>query len=205
MFRRENLDRSLSEIGARPSRFIFDELKAAYTEPGRRYHTDRHISDCLTHFRTFRRLAIRPAEVEVAFWFHDAVYDTRRSDNEERSAEWAARFLGAAKADQVVIDRTARLITATKGHQPHDADAAVLIDIDLGILGASPHIFKQYDSDIRREYQWVPDEQFRQGRVQVLSSFLERPAIYSTEHFLREYEQQARANLRRRTEELRSA
>ncbi|MCI5164303.1 MAG: hypothetical protein D3917_20290 [Candidatus Electrothrix sp. AX5] len=63
-------------------------------------------------------------------------------------------------------------------------------------------MFEQYDTDIRREYSWVPDEQFRQGRVQVLNNFLERAEIYKTSYFLANYEQQARLNLRHKIEQL---
>ncbi len=159
MFHQDNLTRSLAQIGAQPSFSIFDELKAVYTEPGRYYHTDKHIAECLTHVQTLRHQATHPAEIEVALWFHDAVYDTRRPDNEERSAEWAVKFLGASKVGQVSRDRIARLIMVTQAHDPHDADTALMTDIDLSILGAQPHVFEQYDTDIRREYSWVPDEQ----------------------------------------------
>ncbi len=78
----------------------------------------------------------------------------------------------------------------TKTHEPFDADTALMTDIDLSILGAQPHKFDQYDTDIRREYSWVPDEQFRQGRVQVLKSFLDRAKIYTAPYFSEQYEQQ---------------
>lgn len=202
MFRRDNLVRSLAQIGAQSSFAIFDELKEVYTEPGRYYHTDKHIADCLTLLQTLRHQATRPAEIEVALWFHDAVYDTRRTDNEERSAEWAVKFLGESKVRQVIINRIARLIMVTKKHTPHDADAALMTDVDLSILGAQSHVFNQYDTDIRREYCWVPDEQFRQGRVQVLKSFFELSELYNTGYFREKYEQQARLNLGSKIEQL---
>ena len=204
MFHQDNLTRSLTEIGAQPSFSIFDELKAVYTEPGRYYHTDKHIAECLTHLQTLRHQAIHPAEIEVALWFHDAVYDTRRPDNEERSAEWAVKFLGASKVGQAIKDRVARLIMVTQAHDPYDTDTALMADIDLGILSAHPHVFEQYDADIRCEYSWVPDQEFRQGRVQILKSFLERARIYTTAYFLEKYEQQARLNLRHKVEQLSS-
>ncbi|WP_446010599.1 HD domain-containing protein [Candidatus Electrothrix sp.] len=95
----------------------------------------------------------------------------------------------------------------TKIHKPHDADTALMADIDLsilGTLGTQSHLFEQYDADIRREYAWVPEQQFRQGRVQVLKSFLEREKIYTTACFSEQYEEQARVNLRRKIEQLSS-
>ncbi|MCI5208770.1 MAG: N-methyl-D-aspartate receptor NMDAR2C subunit [Candidatus Electrothrix sp. ATG2] len=204
MFHQDNLTRSLTKIGAKPSFSIFDKLKQVYTEPGRHYHTDKHIADCLTHLQAQRQQATHPAEIAIALWFHDAVYDTRRDDNEEQSAEWAVNFLGASKVEQAIIDRVAQLIMVTKTHNPHDTDTALMADVDLSILGAQPHLFEQYDTDIRREYAWVPDEQFRQGRVRVLNSFLERDNIYTTASFAEQYEQQARVNLRRKIEQLSS-
>ena len=125
MFHAENLARSLAELGACPSWSIFSALKEAYTHPARYYHTARHIADCLTLFQDARHLATRPAEVEVALWFHDAVYDTRRQDNEERSAKWAIRFLEQAGVPPVIRHRVAGLIMATKDHVPYDTDAAL--------------------------------------------------------------------------------
>ncbi|RWX46181.1 putative metal-dependent phosphohydrolase, HD superfamily [Candidatus Electrothrix aarhusensis] len=204
MFHQDNLSYSLSQIGAQSSFSIFDKLKAVYTEPGRYYHTDKHVGECLAHLQPLRHQATRPAEIEVALWFHDAVYDTRRTDNEERSAEWAVKFLRASKVGQAIRDRIARLIMVTQTHDPYDADTALMTGIDLSILGTQPHLFEQYDADIRREYSWVPAEQFRQGRVQALNNFLERAEIYKTSYFLANYEQQARLNLRHKIEQVSS-
>ncbi|MCW5213197.1 hypothetical protein VU04_09850 [Desulfobulbus sp. TB] len=202
MFHQDNLTHTLTQIGANLSFTIFDKLKQVYTEPGRHYHTDKHIADCLTLLQPLCHQATHPAEIAIALWFHDAVYDTRREDNEEQSAEWATSFLRASKVRQTIIDRIAQLIMVTKTHNPYDADTALMTDIDLSILGAQPHLFEQYDADIRREYAWVPEQQFRQGRMQVLNNFLERDNIYTTAYFLEQYEQQARVNLRRKIKQL---
>jgi predicted metal-dependent HD superfamily phosphohydrolase len=204
MFHQDNLTHTLTKIGAQPPFSIFDKLKHVYTEPGRHYHTEKHIADCLTQLQALRHQATHPAEIAIALWFHDAVYDTRRDDNEEQSAEWAISFLAAVKVKQAISDRIAQLIMVTQKHHPSDADTALMADIDLSILGAQPHIFEQYDAAIRREYSWVPEQQFRQGRVQVLKSFLERARIYTTASFVEQYEEQARINLRRKIEQLSS-
>ena len=68
-------------------------------------------------------------------------------------------------------------------------------DIDLAILGQSPDLFGAYDRGIREEYSWVPEDDYRKGRIAVLQSFLERKSIYSTDYFRSEYEEKARKNL----------
>ncbi len=60
-----------------------EQLLSAYAEPHRHYHTQHHIAACLEALDAHRHCAERPEEVELAIWFHDAVYDTRRTDNEE--------------------------------------------------------------------------------------------------------------------------
>ena len=90
MFNLKNLSSSLVGIGLHPDQDLFKKLFCAYTEPHRYYHTLQHIAECLVRFHTIRHLATNPSEIEVALWFHDAIYDTRRDDNEVRSAEMGA-------------------------------------------------------------------------------------------------------------------
>ena len=118
------------------------ELIAAYSEPHRHYHTLQHLGECLDLLSTCLELTEAPDEIGLALWFHDAVYDPQRHDNEERSAAWAARglsFLGI-KADKLA--RIVDLILVTAGHQaPVTADQQLMIDLDLAILGAMPERF----------------------------------------------------------------
>jgi predicted metal-dependent HD superfamily phosphohydrolase len=182
--------------GARAAAPSFDGLIAAYAEPHRAYHDVNHVDDCLTKFDAARDLAERPDEVEAAIWFHDAVYDPKAKDNEERSAERAAEALSAAGVDSEVLRRVVSLILATKhDREPFGPDEALLIDVDLSILGRAPEVFAAYDAAIRQEYAWVPDGQYRAGRRAVLQRLLDRPAIYVTAYFRDRYEEQARRNL----------
>ncbi len=198
LFSRSQLNDSLGAIGVVPKIDLFDQLVVAYGEVGRYYHTDRHISQCLRHFQSFRHLAQQPGEIEVALWFHDAVYDSRRRDNEALSAEWAMRYLKAEGVESGVVNRIAAMILATKMHGTQDADTALLLDIDLGILGSSPEAFEAYDRAIRLEYAWVPEAEYRSGRAKVLQQFLDRPHLYQTPDCRDRYEAQARSNLERK-------
>jgi predicted metal-dependent HD superfamily phosphohydrolase len=192
------------ELGADPvPNGLYNQLVAAYSEPHRHYHTLQHLRACLAHLDAAASLAQHPAEVELGLWFHDAVYDPRRADNEQRSAEWAWRSILAAGCGEEVAQRVQGLVLATQGHEATgDPDARLLLDIDLAILGAAPARFDEYEQQIRAEYAHVPEPQFRAARSQVLASFLARPRIFLTSAFHDALEHRARENIARSLEAL---
>ena len=71
------------------------ELIAAYSSAGRHYHDLAHIAALLRLTAEHAdRLADRAA-VDLAIFYHDAVYDAKRSDNEAKSAALARAQLPA--------------------------------------------------------------------------------------------------------------
>jgi predicted metal-dependent HD superfamily phosphohydrolase len=176
---------------------VFEELIRAYSSPDRFYHNLTHIADCLSVFNQTKFLAAHPEEVELAIWFHDAVYDTSRNDNEQKSAEWAQTVIVRAGLDLVVAERVSRSILATRHHtEISDKDAQLMVDVDLSILGREPEVFWRYEENIRKEYAWVPENVFRQKRIEILRGFLDRQHIYYHENYREMFEEKARANLK---------
>jgi predicted metal-dependent HD superfamily phosphohydrolase len=179
-------------------RTLSDQLAAAYSQPHRRYHAISHVEHCLQQLAEDWQYAVHPNEVRWALLFHDAVYDPRREDNEARSADWACRVMEELQRPEDEKARVRALIMATAhASEPRTADEALLLDIDLSILGAGEAAFDEYDRSIRAEYEWVPQEHYRQARARVLQSFLDRERIYSTVVYRQRYERPARANLQR--------
>ncbi|MFO1372387.1 MAG: hypothetical protein U1F42_08325 [Candidatus Competibacteraceae bacterium] len=175
---------------------LFDKLLACYREPHRRYHTLQHLTECLTNFSEIRAYAEFPAEIEIALWFHDAIYATARKDNEVKSAEWARTSVLAAQLPLAVAERVYSLVMATRHSAiPRSTDAKIIVDVDLWILGAEPARFTQYEQQIRQEYVQIPELLFRHERKKLLQEFLKRPRIFNTDLFLERYEAQARSNL----------
>jgi predicted metal-dependent HD superfamily phosphohydrolase len=195
----QSWQRLWGELGADPvPAGLYNQLVAAYSEAHRHYHTLQHLRACLAHFDAAASLAPHPAEVELALWFHDAVYDPHCGDNEERSAEWAWRSILAAGCGEDVAQRVQALVLATKGHGPSDdPDTRLLLDIDLAILGAAPERFDDYGRQIRAEYAHVGEPEFRVRRAEVLAAFLARPRIYLTSAFHDALEHRARENIGR--------
>jgi predicted metal-dependent HD superfamily phosphohydrolase len=188
----------------RPEPRVLAELLGRYSEPHRAYHNVEHLKDCFQRFDEVHGLAQHPAEVLLALWFHDAIYDTRAGDNEEESARWARDVVVSSGGPPTSASRIHDLILATRhDNNSFRGDAALVADIDLTILGAPPERFQVYDRQIRQEYAWVPEPDFREARLGILEGFLARPAIYLTGPFRRKYEVQARQNLESAVADLR--
>lgn len=175
---------------------VMRSVLARYGEAHRHYHTKQHLAECLDAFEGARGLPPHPADVEMAIWFHDAIYDARRHDNEQLSAEWARHALLTAGAPVDVAQRVHDLVVATKhAGVPVALDGQVLVDVDLAILGAPPPRFVQYESQVRAEYAHVPIWTFRWKRAEILRGFLARSRIYNTPYFHEQLEERARQNL----------
>jgi predicted metal-dependent HD superfamily phosphohydrolase len=185
---------------AEPPLATFEALRRAYAEPQRHYHSLQHLRECLAQSGEIERLAERPGEVLIALWFHDAVYDPRARGNEARSAEWAREVVAHA-GNAEAASRVQALVMATEHHAvPATADAQVLVDVDLSILGADTARFDEYERQVREEYRHVPGLVYRLKRRSVLQGFLARPRLFCTEAYHQRLEARARENLRRSIE-----
>ncbi len=190
----ERWSRACIDLGITPHASEYRRVRRAWSGMSRHYHTLTHLDACLRELDDSQGLAVRPAEVEMALWFHDAVYRSWRRDNEQRSAELAARVLRSASADSV--ERIRQMIMATMHHTLDlRGDTALVTDVDLSILGETPAIYAQFERAIRREYWWVPRARYVDGRRKVLEGFLGRSTIYQLDRFRKKYEAPARANL----------
>ncbi|HEV2891123.1 MAG TPA: hypothetical protein VGX28_12180 [Frankiaceae bacterium] len=178
---------------------LYEDVVARYAEPHRRYHTLRHVAHVLDTADALSGGTATEA-VRWAAWLHDVVYDTRAADNEERSADYARERLPALGVASEVVEDVARLVLATKTHDPapdsdRDAAVAILLDADLAVLGADPQTYARYAAAVREEYDWVPDDLWKAGRKAVLASFLDKPSIFATPAMRARAEAAARANL----------
>lgn len=179
---------------------VRQDLIARYSEPHRAYHTLVHIEDCLAQIETSTDLSEHQRDLlTLAVWFHDAIYDPTRGDNEAESARLAVQALTTEGCSPADIAEVERLILLTAGHtvEPADALGARLVSIDLSILGAEPARYDAYTDAIRFEYGHVPDALYRPGRATVMSRFLEADVLFPDPIWAARLDRQARANLKR--------
>ena len=187
----------------------FADLDHRYREPGRHYHTWAHVASCLRELRRAGPGTAEAQALELALWFHDAVYRPGRGDNEQASSSLALRWASALGLPPALGQRAAGLILATR-HEPSgapspDPTTALMMDIDLAVLGAAWRRYLRYERGIAREYSVMPSAAFLKGRARLLRGFLDRPALYATPGFRGRLERRARANLARALERLERA
>ncbi|RBY83419.1 metal-dependent phosphohydrolase [Blastococcus sp. TF02A-30] len=178
------------------SRTEWAALVAAWSEPHRRYHDLGHLAAVLGIVDGLAADATDPDAVRLAAWYHDAVYDPQRSDNEEVSAARARAGLRGLVPDERIAE-VERLVLLTAGHaaEPGDANGAVLCDADLAVLAAPPEAYAAYASAVREEYGHLDDDVFTAGRIAVLEQLLALPRLYRLPAVAGEWEPRARANV----------
>jgi len=174
-------------------------LRPLYSEPHRAYHNIAHVEALLGHLRTHQHHAQDPLAIALAIWFHDAIYDPLRGDNEERSALLAHDTLRTWGCSDSLVRSVEAKVRATAGHTwtDGDPDTALFLDLDLSILGTAPEVYQRYTEQIAHEYAWVPPEMYRARRAAVLQDFLNRPTLYFTPALRALWEAPARLNLQR--------
>ena len=175
----------------------FRVLREKYSEEGRFYHNLSHIKALFALFESLKDTIQNHQAIGFAIWFHDLIYNTRRSDNEEKSAEIAAEMLSELGVDHRTTDLVGELILATRSHSGAELtkDAKLFLDMDLSILGAPEEIYREYSKAIRKEYSWVPSFMYRRSRKKILKGFSERDQLYFTEEMIKRFEKQARINI----------
>lgn len=168
------------------------ETAERYNEPHRHYHNMSHLTELLDEIADagYSSEDYRIAMALVAI-FHDAVYDPRKQDNEERSAKLAADFFSRvpiasfSRLLQINLAENTqkdilRAILDTKNH--HLAEGRLskdfcLLDLKRMLL-SSPGELLRHELNIFKEYQFVDFATYKTNRIKFLRSFVEHaPSI----------------------------
>lgn len=180
----------------------FARLAQLYGEPHRRYHTLDHVGHCLDEFDRVATLLDDPDAVEMALWFHDAIYTPGARDNEWRSAELFRQW-SDGQADAAFRQRVRDLIMVTTHRgPPRQGDERFMVDIDLSGFGQPWDEFERDGRLLRAEYAEMADEEYYPGQLRFLLSLQNRPTFFFAAFFKQRYERTARANTRRLVESL---
>jgi predicted metal-dependent HD superfamily phosphohydrolase len=167
------------------------DLLERWREPHRRYHDLEHLSEVL---RALDVLATPPGTAQLAAFFHDAVYRGEPGKDEEQSALVAIRSLATLLPHSAVVTVAAH-VRSTIDHDADSQDGRALNDADLAVLAAPRERYDRYVAGVRAEYARYSNEQFRAGRIAVLSMLLQRPRLFATDTGYLLWEGPSRLNL----------
>lgn len=177
---------------------LWEDIVARYSEPGRYYHTMQHLENMYRHLQAIFMHIDKKEEVLFALFYHDIIYDPLRKDNEAQSASYAKDILTKLGSPADRIANVTQLIEATAGHKFHQqSHVNYFLDVDLSILAGTADSYDEYAANVRKEYSMYPDNEYRQGRKQVLQSFFSGERIFKTDYFFEKCEALARKNIAR--------
>ena len=177
----------------------YQELIKLYNSKNRFYHNLNHIEVLLKLSDEYKHLLNSQKAIDFTIWYHDAIYDGSKNNNEQKSAELAKLHLTQLGLSEQLVENCYKLIIATKTHTLNKSlnyfDAQFLLDIDLSILATERKQYIEYTQQIRKEYKMYPDFLYRKGRKKLLKHFLEMENIYKTQLFQNRWEEKAKENI----------
>lgn len=143
------------------------EVLERYNEAHRFYHTTEHLLQVL---ESLQKKGSVSDELFLAAVYHDAIYDPRANDNEERSAEL---FIEHAKKSGLSKDQQQKIkqyILDTKTHKSSDPVSRQLLSADLEILDQPLDKLIDYEKKIFKEFQFADFKLYKPKRLEVLKS-----------------------------------
>ena len=174
-------------------------------QPWRHYHTLRHVKELLEAAKSEFGSDI-PPDLLLSIWFHDAVYDPRSDQNEENSISLFDQFItGCGEVTQKVDVEAVRLaISLSVDHRSgliKELSKELtwihhFLELDLSILGSNEERYREYTSQIRDEYSFLSDTEFREGRAKFLRSFADfrfsnlSPSAYLNANMIKNLEEE---------------
>jgi len=182
---------------------LWEEIEENYCNKRRHYHTLQHLENLFFQLTETRAQINDWNCILFSIFYHDVIYNALKTNNEERSAEFAQNRMQLLGVPHMVIENCMQKILASKKHVWSDEpDTNFFTDADLSILGQQWEVYLAYSQNIRKEYSLFPDIIYQPGRKKVLLRFLQMERIFKTDFFFNKFEITARENLQRELEQL---
>lgn len=181
-----------------------EDVIARYDEPHRAYHNRKHLNHCLEVWDeyTSEEGTWMPDTLKdkgkIALIFHDAVFDVKSAVNEYDSAELAEEKLkDLISFDDLQVIKAG--ILATRHEYSGECSAItgfqkMMADVDLAILGEHPDIFKDYENNVRTEYDYIRRATYMAKRSSIMQRICQH-GVYHLDWFKDRFLKQAKINL----------
>ncbi|WP_299006260.1 hypothetical protein [uncultured Tenacibaculum sp.] len=177
---------------------LWEEVVKNHTDKKRYYHTLVHLENLLFQLSQVKTEISSWNTILFTLFYHDVIYNSLKSNNEEKSTEFAIERMQLLSVPKEIIKRCENQILATKHHKvSEDTDTNYFTDADLSILGSNWETYEQYYKNVRKEYAVYPNLVYNSGRKKALKHFLTMDNIFKTEYFHQKFEKAARENIQR--------
>lgn len=182
---------------------LWAEIEKNYASKKRQYHTLNHLENLLLQLEHVKDEIQNWEVILFSLFYHDIIYNSLKSDNEEKSAELAEKRMRQISVSNDKIQLCKEQILATKSHHKSaNSDTNYFTDADLSVLGQSWETYSIYYKNVRKEYSIYPALVYNPGRKKVLNHFLSMERIFKTDFFYNKFETQAKQNLQQEMESL---
>jgi predicted metal-dependent HD superfamily phosphohydrolase len=182
---------------------LWTEIEKNYSSKKRHYHTLQHLDNLLSQLTEVKSEIQNWETTLFTLFYHDIIYNSIKSDNEEKSAGLAEKRMKQISVSNYKIELCKKQILATKSHiKSIDSDTNYFTDADLSILGQNWETYLLYCKNVRKEYSIYPAIVYNPGRKKVLNHFLSMDRIFKTDFFYNKFETQAKLNLQQEIESL---
>ncbi|MGG5507271.1 MULTISPECIES: HD domain-containing protein [unclassified Myroides] len=182
---------------------LWQEIEQNYSESKRHYHNLSHLENLLKQLIEVKHEIENWETVLFTMFYHDIIYIATNTDNEEKSAELAAKRMKEIKVSDNIIENCKSQILATKKHLTDtNSDTNYFLDADISIFGSTDEVYDKYRKNVRMEYLYYPSVIYNKGRIQILKDFVNQDTIFKTEYFRTKFEKQARQNILKEIEKL---
>ena len=182
---------------------LWQEIEQNYSESKRHYHNLSHLENLLKQLIEVKHEIENWETVLFTMFYHDIIYIATNTDNEEKSAELAAKRMKEIKVSENIIEKCKSQILATKKHLTDtNSDTNYFLDADISIFGYTDEVYNKYRKNVRMEYLYYPSVIYNKGRIQILKDFVNQGTIFKTEYFRTKFEKQARQNILKEIEKL---
>jgi predicted metal-dependent HD superfamily phosphohydrolase len=180
---------------------LWIEIETNYSSKKRHYHSLQHLENLFEQLTEIKSEVQNWETILFTLYYHDIIYNSMKSDNEEKSAELAEKRMKQISISNETIKLCKEQILATKSHiKLANYDTNCFIDADLSIFGQTWETYSHYYKNIRKEYAIYPDLIYNSGRKKVLNHFLAMDRIFKTDFFYNKFEIQAKLNLQKEIE-----
>lgn len=152
---------------------IVNDILSKWNEPHRYYHNIDHLNYLLNRISSINDLSDIDKDILIiSSYFHDIVYNPKKSNNEEKSIELLNEYT------QIPLDirnKCSLIIKDTSSSEiPTDELSKLFWILDREIINTDIGDLIDYEHKIFKEYQFVPYDIYKKKRIEFLKTVTKR-------------------------------